>query len=94
MTKHITVVKADGTVSFYDICKLSYLLILSALVLVSALAINEFFQEIISQYVRKDGLFGHFVYALLAILAVLIVAYAGCKWDENLVDYINVSPLA
>lgn len=93
MTKHLTVVNADGTVSLFDVCRLSYLLILGSLVYISALAINEFFQQILKKYVRKDGLFGYFLYALLAVLAVLIVAYTGCKLDDHLVDYINVSPL-
>jgi hypothetical protein len=63
-------------------------------VYISALAINEFFQKVIERYVRKDGLLGYFVYALMAIAAVLVAVYVGCKWDDSMIDYINVSPLS
>lgn len=93
MTRTLTVVKSDGSVSLFDICRLSYLLILGSLVYISALATNQFFREVIERYIPRNDLLGYFLYAVLAILAVLVVAYLGCRWDDHLVEYINVSPL-
>ena len=94
MTRSLTVVKSDGSVSLFDICRLSYLLILGSLVYISALATNQFFRELIERYIPKNDLWAYFLYAVFAIIAVLIVAYLGCKWDDHLAEYINISPLA
>jgi hypothetical protein len=93
MGRSLNVVKSDGTVAFFDISRLSILLVLNSLALVAALAVNDFFKELLNRYVKKDGLLAYFIYAVIAITAVLLVAYVACKWDDRLVDYINVSPL-
>ena len=93
MGKTLTVVTEDGSISVYSVCKLVYLLILSALCLVSALAINETIQKALDKYVKKDGIWGYIIYSLIAIALVILVAYAGCRFAPDMVEYINLSPL-
>lgn len=92
MRKGITVVTRDGSISVYDICKLSFLLILSALCLVAALAINQTIQQILEKYVKKDGILGYLLYSIIAVSLVIIFAYAGCKFCPDLADHIDLNP--
>lgn len=93
MGKNLTVVTSDGTVSMIGICQLVYLLILASLVLVAALAINEAIQKIIEKYgIRKDHILGYIIYAVTAVIVVIIVAYTGCRCSPEIVEYINLSP--
>lgn len=92
MAKTLSVVKEDGGVCIYSICKLSFLLILSALCLVAALAINETIQKILEKYVKKDGILGYVIYSLIALALVIIVAYAGCRFCPDLVEHIDLTP--
>ena len=94
MGKSLGVVDEKGSVSFMGVCKLSFLLVLASLVYISALAVNDFAQKALEKYVRKDGLFGYFAYALLTIFIVIFVAYIGCRWDPGMSEYINVSPIS
>jgi len=93
MARPLNIIQSDGTIAIVDVCRLSILLILGAMALVSAMAVNEFFQQVLARYVRKDGLWGYFLYAVAAIVILLVVVYSACRWDDKIVDYINVSPL-
>lgn len=93
MPKNLTVVKPDGCVDIYSVCQLVYLLILSALCLVAALAINETIEKILQKYLKKDGILGYVIYSLIAVALVVIVAYAGCRFSPDLVEHINLSPV-
>lgn len=93
MGKSLTIVTEDGSFSVYSVCKLVYLLILSALCLVAALAINETIQKALEKYVKKDGIWGYVIYSLIAIGLVIFVAYAGCRFSPDIVEHINLSPM-
>jgi amino acid transporter len=91
--KRINVVTNDGNVDVYNICKLVFLLVLSALSLVAALAVNETVQKILEKYVKKDNITGYLIYSIIAILLVLIVAYTGCRLVPDIADHIDLSPM-
>lgn len=91
--KRINVVTDDGKVDVYNICKLVYLLILSSLSLVAALAVNETIQKILEKYVNKGNITGYLIYSIIAILLVLIVAYVGCCIVPDIADHIDLSPM-
>jgi uncharacterized membrane protein YdjX (TVP38/TMEM64 family) len=93
MRKSLTIVTEDGSVSIYSVCKLVYLLILSALCLVAALAINETIQKILEKYVKKEGIWGYVIYSIIAILLIIIVAYVGCRCSPEIIEYIDLSPM-
>jgi hypothetical protein len=91
MGKKITIVTDDGSVSFYEVCKLSILLLLGALCLVAALAINETIQIILSKCIKKDCIFGYVIYSLIAVGLIILVAYLGCKICPDLGEHIDLS---
>lgn len=91
--KRINVVTNDGNVDVYNICKLVFLLVLSALSLVAALAVNETIQKILDKYVKKDNITGYLIYSIIAILLVLIVAYTSCRLVPDIADHIDLSPM-
>lgn len=91
--KRINVITNDGSVDLYNICKLVFLLILSALSLVAALAVNETIQKILDKYVKKDNITGYIIYSIIAILLVLIIAYIGCRLVPDISDHIDLSPM-
>lgn len=93
MPKTLTVVSETGTISIYNICKLVYLLILGALALLAAMAINELAQEIIKNYVARDGVLGYLIYCLVIIVLLVLFAYMGSKACPELVEHINISPI-
>lgn len=93
MAKSLTVITEDGSLCVHSVCKLVFLLILSALCLVAALAINETIQKILEKYVKKDGIWGYIVYSIIAVALVIIVAYFGCRCAPDVVEYINLSPM-
>ena len=93
MTKPLGVVDETGSVTIGGVCKLSFLLVLGSLVYIAALAVNDLAQKVLERYVRKDGLWGYFIYAVVTILMVVFIAYLGCRWAPDMVEYINVSPI-
>uniref|UniRef100_A0A6C0IYU1 Uncharacterized protein n=1 Tax=viral metagenome TaxID=1070528 RepID=A0A6C0IYU1_9ZZZZ len=94
MPKALVLVDEGGKITVTGVCKLSYLLILASLVYLAALAVNDFAQQVLEKYVRKDGLFGYFIYAVLTVFLVIFAVYLGCWWSPDLVEYINVSPIS
>jgi hypothetical protein len=94
MPKALALVDEGGKITVAGVCKLSYLLILASLVYLAALAVNDFAQQVLEKYVRKDGLFGYFIYAVLTVFLVIFAVYLGCRWSPDLVEYINVSPIS
>lgn len=94
MPKALALVDEGGKITVTGVCKLSYLLILASLVYLAALAVNDFAQQVLEKYVRKDGLFGYFIYAVLTVFLVIFAVYLGCRWSPDLVEYINVSPIS
>ena len=94
MPKSLGVVDETGSITISGVCKLSYLLVLASLVYISALAVNDFAQKVLEKYVKKDGLFGYFLYAVITIGLVIFAVYLGCRWSPDMVEYINVSPIS
>jgi membrane protease YdiL (CAAX protease family) len=93
MGKTLTVVTSDGNINLWSLCKLVFLLILSSLAFIAALAVNEAMQKIIEKYAfKKDGILGYIIYAILAIIMVIVFAYIGCRCSPGIVEYINITP--
>ena len=94
MGKNLTVVTNDGRVNMMAIGKLIFLLILSSLALLTALAMNETVQKFLEHcHIRKDNLFGYVIYTFVTLGILITVAYIGCTMSPELVEYINISPL-
>lgn len=92
MGKKLVVVREDGSLCIHSVCKVVYLLILSALCIVAALAVNETIQKVLERYVKKDNILGYAIYALIAIVLVIVVAYIGCKWSPDIIEHMDLSP--
>jgi len=88
-----TLIHPDGTVKAREVLVISYILILAALAYTAALAINDFAQAVLSKYVKKDSLFGYALYALLAVILVIVIIYFGCWLHPEVIHYLNISPV-
>lgn len=93
MKKTLRIVDRDGSITFYGVGKLAYLLLLGGLVYVAALAVNDLIVATLQKYVRKEGLLGYLFYAGIAIAMVILVVYSGCWYSPELADYIDLSPI-
>jgi uncharacterized membrane protein YdjX (TVP38/TMEM64 family) len=91
MSKKITIITEEGSVSFHEICKLCILLLLGALCIVAALAINETIEHILQKYIKKDGILGYLLYTAIAIGLIILVVYLGCKVFPDLPEHIDLS---
>jgi hypothetical protein len=92
MGKSLVIVNKDGGVNMHEIFKLSFLLLLSALCIVAALAINETVQEILKKCIKKDCILGYLIYTIISIALIIVVVYIACKCYPDLFDHIDLSP--
>ena len=90
----LTVVTPNGSISVSNVCRLTYLLLLASLSYLTAMAVSDAMQKLLDKYMmKKDSLMGYFVYALVMIILLIVVAYLGCRSFPDIVEYINLSPL-
>ena len=92
MPQKLTVVTQNGSIDIHEVCKLSFLLLLSALCIVAALAINETIQKILGTYIKRDCIFGYVLYSFISVALIISVAYMACKCYPDLFDHINLTP--
>ena len=93
MPEVLNVVHSDGSVRYKEIFILTYLLLLASLAYVAALAINDFVQQFIGMYVKKNNIYAYGVYALAAITLLLTVVYVGCWAHPPVIKHISLSPV-
>ena len=91
MVKRLVVINNDGYVSFHDVFKLSFLFILSALALVTALAVNETIQMGLGKCIKKDCIFGYVIYCMISFSLIILFAYIACRCYPDLAEHIDLS---
>ena len=91
MAKTLCVINGSGCVCHHSIAKLLILLMLTALSIVAALAINETIRFILGGYIRRDNVMGYLFYCFIAIGLIVILAYIGTTCYPDLIEHIDLS---
>lgn len=91
MAKTLCVIRPDGCVCHHSIVKLLILLMLTALSIVAALAINETIRFILGQYITRDNVLGYLFYCFVAIGLIVLLAYIGTICYPDLIEHIDLS---
>lgn len=91
MAKTLSVIKTDGYICHHSIVKLLILLMLTALSIVAALAINETIRFILGEYIKRDNVLGYLFYCFIAIGLIVLLAYIGTYCYPDLIEHIDLS---
>ena len=91
MAKTLSVIRVDGCVCHHSIAKLFILLMLTALSIVAALAINETVRFILGEYIKRDNVLGYLFYCFIAIGLIVVLAYVGTICYPDLIEHIDLS---
>ena len=91
MAKTLSVIRDDGCVCHHSIAKLFILLMLTALSIVAALAINETVRFILGEYIKRDNVLGYLFYCFIAIGLIVLVAYIGTICYPDLIEHVDLS---
>lgn len=93
MPDKIKIVNEQGNIEYWNLCRVMFLFLVGALVLIAAQSVNELIEAIIATYIPKKNIWAYLLYAIISISLVLIVVFAACKFTPDLVEYMNLSPV-